>query len=213
MLKGIAEAPGTDGFRRCRVQLHHVGGIRKQHANAFFPERLQARHAREPAIGGVGIQLEIATVDDGAGRGTQRDGAGVGNAMGDGNPLGFERPHSAAIEVMDLPQHAFGGDVVLAAFPGDQAQGEGCAVDRHGPPAKEVGQRADVILVAMSEQHRQHLVREWLQIGEVRHDAIDARLIIRWEKLTAINKHQAFGAVHRQSVHAELAQAADGHQA
>ena len=59
-----------------------------------------------------------------------------------------------------------------------QAQREGRAVDRHGPALQEVGQRADVVLMAMGEQHRLHAVREGLQVGEVGNDRVDARLIV-----------------------------------
>ena len=94
---------------------------------------------------------------------------------------------------------------MLAELAFQEAQGEGRAVDRDRPAPEEVRQGAEVILVAMGEQHGLEPVREGLQVGEVRHDGIDARLVVHQE--------EAAGAVDHQRVHAELAEPADGDQA
>ncbi|MBK8573523.1 MAG: hypothetical protein IPN91_13020 [Holophagaceae bacterium] len=70
-----------------------------------------------------------------------------------------------------------------------------------------------MILVAMGEQHGLEPVREGLQVGEVRHDGIDARLVVGGEQLAAVHQEEAAGAVDHQRVHAELAEPADGDQA
>ena len=98
-------------------------------------------------------------------------------------------------------------------LPFQQAQGEGRAIDGHRPAAQEVGQRPDVVLVAVGEQHRLQLIGEGLQVGEVRHDGVDARLVVGRKQLAAVHQEEAAGGVHHQGVHAELAKTADGDQA
>ncbi len=203
----------ADGLGRRVAGSEGIGGIREQQAGAGPAQFFQSRETGETAIHGRGIELEVAAVNDDALGRVDGEAAGVGNAVGDGNPLHgqiFSKGDAAEI-LHDIQQ----GKVqpVFLELALHQTERERRAVDWHGPAREEVGQRADVVLMPMGERHAADAIRERLQVGEVRHDAVNARLILGREQQAAIHQQQILPRVDREGVHAEFAEPADGHQA
>lgn len=211
LFQGGLQPFAAHGLRRGPSRATHVRGIRHQQAHTPIAQGPEALQARKTAVQRFRVQLEIPRMHQHPLRRVQGQGAGVGDAMRDGNPFGLDLPvtdlHPAVVP--HRAQQA-GIQAMLAELAFHQPQGEGRSVHGHRPAAQEVGQRPDVILVAVGEQDGLEPIREGFEVGEVRHDGIDARLIIRRKELAAIHKEEAAGAVHDQRVHAELPQASDG---
>jgi len=132
--------------------------------------------------------------------------------VGDGDPfrLDLAAAHLDPGEVLHHVHVPGAPELVLPKLALEDAHGEGGAVDRHRPALQEVGQRAQVVLVAVGEQHRVDAVGEGLQVGEVGNDAVDAGLVLGGEELPAVHQEEAPGGVDDQGVHAEFPEAADG---
>ena len=103
----------------------------------------------EAAVDRGEVELPVARVQDHALRRVEGRGEAVGHRVGDRDELHVERPDHPALAVGDgdelgLVEEAGLLDAVLG-----QAEGEGRAVHRERQVAQQVGQAADVVLVAV----------------------------------------------------------------
>src|SRR5262249_6130635 len=89
---------------------------------------------------------------------------------------------------------------VLVELPPQEPAREAGGVDRHGPDRlDEVRQRPDVVLVAVGEDDRVHVLPALGHVAEVRQDQVDAELLRRRELDAAVDDHEP--AVQLVDVH------------
>ena len=98
---------------------------------------------------------------------------------------------------MNLHQLGAAQQIVLFQLVLDQADGQLGCIDGQVHLLEQVGQRADVILMAVGDYHALDLILVLHHIGEVRNDQIDAEHV-------AVRKNQA--AVHDEHVSLALIQ-------
>ena len=111
---------------------------------------------------------------------------------------------------LDLDQPRLLLEIVFFQAPLHQRQRERRAVDRHVDFGEEVGHGADVILVAVRQDHGAHLRLVLLQEGQVGHHQIDAQQFGVGEHHSAIDDDNVFAVADGGHVHAELAESAEG---
>ena len=111
----------------------------------------------------------------------------------------------------DLHQLGAAQQVVLFQLVLDEADGQPGSVDGHVDLLEQVGQRADVVLMAMGDDHALDPVLVLHQIGEIGDDQVHAVHIAVREHQAAVHHHQVVLAFINGDVLAHLAQAAQRH--
>ena len=97
-------------------------------------------------------------------------------------------------------------------MPGDRER-QRRAVDGHLELAQEIGQRADVVLVPVGEDHRPEALPVLAEIGEVRDDVVDAGHLVVREQEAAVHGDDVVARLDQHHVEADLAQAPQRDQA
>ena len=101
-------------------------------------------------------------------------------------------------------------DPVLLELGLDQREGQRRADEREvGLEAQQVGHGADVVLVAVGEDHRLHVVEPVLDVVEVRQDQVDAGVVVVGEQHAAVDDEQLAAVLDDGHVAADLAEAAE----
>ena len=116
-------------------------------------------------------------------------------------------PCVAALSLCDLDEHRL--DPVLAAFRGDQRQGELRPDDRDvGPQLEQERDRPDVVLVRMGQHQRLDVVEPVLDMAQVGQDQVDAGLVVGGEHHPAVDDQQPAQVLENRHIAADFADAA-----
>ena len=106
------------------------------------------------------------------------------------------------------------GEVVLLDLVAEQAARQGGGVDRHaGEVGQHVGQPADVVLVGVGDQERLDRVPPLAQVRHVGHDEVDAEHLLVGEHQAAVDDDDLVPVLEDVHVLADLADAAERHDA
>jgi hypothetical protein len=143
-----------------------VGRVAAEHGQPFFAETGQARDVRRPPVNGRLVELVVAGHQNRAGLGLQEDGPHVGDRVGEVDQLELERPAADLLPRRQLLQGSAVGELVLVELGADHADRQQAAVDlrRHPDLFEDVGQRPDVVLVAVGEDDRLDVVCALAQV-------------------------------------------------
>ncbi|MPM60978.1 hypothetical protein SDC9_107832 [bioreactor metagenome] len=107
--------------------------------------------------------------------------------------------HELQVEIADLQpgvvaddlQHRLAGQPVLLELGLDQRQGELAAVERQVRTlTQQVGHGADVVLVAVGEHQRHHVVEAVLDELEGRQQQVDTGMVVLGEQHAAVDQQQ-----------------------
>ena len=102
------------------------------------------------------------------------------------------------------------GKTVLLQLQLDQTAGHGCAMDRAGDLLHTVGNRADMVLVPVGDEHAPQLFCILDQVGKVRDDQIDTVHILIRETDTAVYHDHISAVFQYRDVFADLIQSTQG---
>ena len=91
-----------------------------------------------------------------------------------------------------------------------QREREARAVDRHLQVAQDVGQRADVVFMAVGQQDGAQVLPVLLEVGDVGNDDVHAEQFGLGEHHARIDQNHVVARAENEHVHAELAQSAQG---
>jgi len=130
------------------------------------------------------------------------------------HPEGLDLEDRGGVERLageDLPE--VGPDVHFIEPLGDKRQGEAGAVDGDGTLAEEEGERADVVLVGVGEQHRAELGGGVPEVAEVRNDQLHPRELGRRKEQARVDEEQLVPALEDHRVQADLTESAEGDDA
>ena len=143
--------------------------------------------------------------------GVQRDRDGIGHRVRDARELGRERAAGDRIAVgVDLDELGVAQQPVLVELRLDHAEREPRAPDlAHADLAHDVRQRADVILVAVREDHGVDAAGRLAQVGEVGQHEVDAGHLVAREGEAAVDQDAALALLDHAEVVADLAEAAE----
>ena len=117
-------------------------------------------------------------------------------------------PRTRGVPGTNLPQVGFLQQAVLPELFLEQGQGQGGAVHRHGDFLEQKGHRADVVLVAVGEDHGRHFVPALLEVGEIGDDDVDPQHLVFGEHEAGVHHHQVVVGLQGHQVEADFPQAA-----
>ena len=111
----------------------------------------------------------------------------------------------------DGVQVSLGQQLLLAQLDLQQPLRQRGRVDRRAQPLlDEVRQRADVVLVAVREDHAAHLLQPVDDVAAVGDDDVDAMHLARREHEAGVDDQQILARFEDEHILADLAQAAQG---
>ena len=155
------------------------------------------------------IDLEIARVDNDAGRRVDRERHAVGNAVGDADELDRERSDGDALP-WPYGDQLVAVQAVLFELRLDERERQRRAVDRSVDHRHHVRYGADMIFVTV-RQHERGGAPFLLQVGQIRDDAIDAQQLGVRKHHAGIDDNRRLTPREREHVHPELAKSAERH--
>src|ERR1022692_627133 len=187
-----------------------IGRVGKEQQDAPLAVVGQGVQVEELVVGGGGIDLEIAGVDDDSQRrgDGQRDGADDGVRYMD--KLDLEWTYRQYLLRLDWIQLGFFFKLVFFQPPLYQSQREGCSVHWHADLGQEIGHRSDVVLMAVGQDQSFDLRLVLLQEGEIGHDQVHAQQFVFREHHPGVDHDDFITETDGGHVHAELAQSAQG---
>jgi hypothetical protein len=186
-----------------------VGGVGEEEVDPLLPQPGERAEVGDPAVERKLVHLEVARVQHQGRAGADRDGQGVGDRVVDGDELelvGAEREPVARLHLVvdGLPQP------VLAELGVQQGERQLGAHQRDvATLAQEVRRSADVVLMAVGEDQRLHLVEPVSDRVEVGQDQVDARVGLLGEEHATVDDQQATVVLEDGHVATDLAQSAE----
>ena len=184
-----------------------VGRVAQEQVHAGVAEPGHAGQVGGPAAEGLLVKLDVAGMQNRPRAGVDRDGQRVRDGVVDGEVLALEHAVAAALALFDLDEHRF--DAVLAAFGGDQRQGEPRADHRDvGPQPQQERDCPDVVLVGVGQHQRLDVVEPVFDVTQVRQDQVDTGLVVGGEHHSTVDDEQPAQVFENRHVAADFVDAA-----
>jgi hypothetical protein len=192
-----------------RLGIEDVGRIAHQHVHARIADRGQRLGGGGTAQHRRGIQLPVAGMEYPAFRRIDDQRVGFGDRVGERHEAEAERPQlERLVGADDMERHA-GRNALLFQLAAHQPGREGRRVQRHAQVLGKVRQRADMVLVTVSDDDPDQAVPPLFDELEVGEDQVDAGIARVCEGHAAIDHHPfAVRAVQRH-VHTDFARSAE----
>ena len=186
-----------------------VRGIRKQQVDALLGKLVDGVVVGRDAIDGRLIELEVARVHDGAGRRLNIEAECAGNRVRHRKELERKAAETEARAISDLAELRT-LDVVFGELTLDHAKRELAREDGHlaREVHEEVRERARVVLVAVGNHDATEFLLVLEDIGVVRKDEVDSRLIIIGEHKASVDEDHVIAALERRHVLSDAIKAA-----
>ena len=185
-----------------------VGAVGHEQEHALPAQLRELLEVRHLAVDGRLVELEVGHIEDDARRGMNGERHVVGDGVVDVDELHLEPPDGPRFAGPHLPEAGLAQELVLFELGLHQAQGQPRAVDRDVQLAEHVGQRADMVLVAMGEDDAANPVFPLHEVGDVGYDQVDPRHLILGEHDTRVDDQDLALALDDRHVLADLAQPA-----
>ena len=131
--------------------------------------------------------------------------------MGYLNGMNRKWPNLEPLIGVNLAQIGGTEQAVLLKFVFHVGQRELRAPHRHVELGQNPWERADMILVAVSENDPLHPLTVLDEVGNIRHHDVDAQQFGFWEHQARVDDDDVVAPAHGHAVHSELAQPAQGH--
>src|SRR5215471_1796023 len=186
-----------------------VGGIGEKQEHAALAVVGERVEVEELVVGGSGIDLEIARVDDDAERRGDGDRDRAHDRVRDMDELDFERPDFDGELGLDLDEIGLAFKIVFLEAALDERERECRAVDGHVDFSKKVRHGADVVFMAVREDERANLTDVLLEKSQVGHHQVDAEQLGIGEHHATIDDDHVIAVADGGHVHAELAESAE----
>ena len=192
--------------RRIALPLH-VCRIAQQRQHALLAQSAEARKI-DHAVLCCGVNFEVARHDDGADRGFDGKGDRVGDGM-----VHMDEFHRKAAGLDLLPclmrkqMHRI-LELMLLQLQLDDAGGQACGVDGASELLHGVGNAANMVFVAMRQEHTAYFVLVFDKIGHIGNDQINAIHLIVREAETAVNDDDILAVFKHGHILADLIQTA-----
>ena len=186
-----------------------VRGIRKQQVNTLLGKLVDGVVVGRNAIDGRLVELEVARVHDGTGRRLDIEAERAGDRVRHREELEREAAEADAGAISDLAElRAL--DVVLGELALDHAKRELAREDGHlaREVHEEIRERARVVLVAVGNHDAAKLLLVLENIGVVRKDEVDSRLIIIGTHEASVDEDHVIAALERRHVLSDAIKAA-----
>ena len=182
-----------------------VGRLAQHQLDALVADLRESRQVYALAVDRRIVHLEVAGEKDHPDRRAHRDRIRARDAVRDGDELHLKTPYRACFAALDGDE--LGRiDAVFFELVLDKGEGEVAAVDLDlvQPVLDQIGQAADVVLVAVREHDALDLVGVFVDVRKVRRDQIDARRLVCREHSAAIDDEDVVAILDRGHVLAYL---------
>lgn len=185
-----------------------VGGVGEEQVHALLAEAGEGAQVGDAIVERELVHLEVAGVQHHPGAGADRDREAVRDGVIDGHELAVEGPEATPVA---LPHpHRARPDAVFLELGLQERQRQLRADNGNVPPlAQQIRHAADVVLVAVGEDHRHDVVQPVPDRGEVRKDHVHAGLGLFGEQHAAVDDEQLAGVLEDGHVAADLTQTAE----
>ena len=207
---GKALAHAALGRRHARTLHVRRVGKERQHASAAIVS--QGVQVADAPVRWRGVELEIPRVNDDAERRRERERAGLNDAVGEVNHFDAKRADLERRAGVHFAQVDAFLETVFGQLGARQRQGEGRAVNGRVHLVQNVGERTDVVFVAVGEQNGAQTVLVLAQVSDIGNHDIHAQQLGVREHDAAIDHDHVVAALEGHHVHAELAQASEGYR-
>ena len=191
----------------------HIGRVRAEREHPALPQRGELRVVRLPGIHRIRVQLEVARVDHRAHRRLDGEADAVGDGVGHADRDDREAADLDLVPRLVRPEVRPLEHIVLGQARARERQGERRAVHGHVEVPQEIGQRPDVVLVAVRQHHRLEGRPPLGEVGEVGDHVVDARHLVVGEEEAAVDGDDVLTRLHQHHVEPDLAQPAERDQA
>src|SRR5271170_3168774 len=188
-----------------------VSGILEQSEHAFFAVFGEGMKVEQSIVGGSGVDLEVAGVNNDSQRRMDGQCDTIHQAVSDGDGVDGKRADLEALAGPNLVQLSVIEKTMLVEFVLDIGEGKLGAPDRHVELGKNPGQGADVVFVAVSEDDGAHLLAIFGEVRNVRNDDVDAEQFGFREHEAGVDDDNVVTPAHSHAVHSELTEPAQGH--
>ena len=208
-LHDLAERLADGPLGRGVARVLGAGRVRQEADDALRAELGEDREVGQLAVDRGVVELEVAGVDDDAGRRPEGDAHRVRDRVADPERDDAERAD------LDLVAGLEGEDrvvveLVLLDLVAEQAAGEGRGVDRHARElGQDVRQGADVVLVGVGDQEGLDVGLALLEIGDVGDDEVDPEHLLVGEHQAAVDDDDVVAVLEHVHVLADLADPAE----
>ena len=137
-------------------------------------------------------------------------GAGIGDGVVDVDK--FHRHAARLYHILGLDHIEVAGaqDIVLPQLALQQAQGELGAIDGDVDAFEQIGEGADVVLMAVGEKYPPYLFPVALQIGEIGDDQVHPQHLVVREGQAAVHYNNVVGAFVQVDVFSDFPQTTQG---
>ena len=203
-VKGGAHAPLALGVAGAL----HVGGVAQQGQDPLLPQLAQPGQIDHAALDGGGVDLEVAGVDHGADGALDGEGHGVGDGVVDVDELHRELARLHHLAGLAGDELGLVQEPVLLQLQLHQTGGHAGGVDGGVDAAQQVGDGADVVLVAVGEEDAPDLVLVLDEIGEVGDDHVDAVHVVVGEAHAHVHHDDVAAVLVYRQVLADLVETA-----
>ena len=185
-----------------------VGGVAQQSQHALLAVLRQSSKVGGAAGQRGVVDLEVAGLDDGAGRAVDGESYRVRDGV-----VHMDRLHgeAAQLELLaggDLHELGLACKAELLQLIADEAAGQAGAVDGQIELLQQIGDAADVILMAVGNEQALDLILILHHKGEIRDDHIDAEHIVIREDEAAVHDDHIAAALIDRHILAHFAEAA-----
>ena len=148
-------------------------------------------------------------VDDDADRGMDGERDAIDERVRDPDGHDGEDAEVETVAGEDLDELGVVEEAMLFELAFDVGEGELGAVDGDVEVGEDPGEATDVVLVAMGEDDAADLAAVLNEVGDVRHDDVDAEEFFLGEHETGVNNDDVFAVVECEAVHAEFAESTE----
>jgi hypothetical protein len=182
-----------------------IGGIGEQQLDATLAVVGERVQVEKFIVGGRGIHLEIAGVNNHAKGGGDRHGDSADDGVGDVQKLHLEWADFHYLFGLDGDQPGLLLEFVFFEPAFHQGQGERRSVDGDVYVAQKIRNGPDVVLMAVSQQEGSDLGLILLEEGQIGHDQVDTEEFSFGKHHAGIHHDDVFAEANGRHVHAEFA--------
>ena len=207
----LVEGVVQRGLREGVTRPIRVGAVGKQHQHPAAAELGQFGVIGGPAVHRRVIELEVTAVHDQPGRRRDAQAHPVGDGVADVVGLDGEGTNVDDVAGRVGVQHRRPRHTPPLHLDLDQALGQPRGIDRHVELLQEMGQRADVILVAVRDDNCAHAVFLIAQVSPIGDDVVNPQHVRFGEHDARVHDEDIAAVLNAHRVLTDFPQAAQGY--
>ena len=186
-----------------------IGRVGHEQVDTLGADAGEAPEVGDAAVEGQLVHLEVAGVQHRPADGADEDGQGVGDGVVDGEELQVEVADAGPVALRDHLECGV-ADAVFAQLALEEGKGQRRAPHRDvAASPQEMGNGADVVLVAVGEDDADDVVHAVGQMVEAGQDQVDPRMVVLGEEHATVDQQDLAVDLEAGHVAADVTQPAE----